>query len=107
MVAHSLTPRPSLSPSPLKAFRITAGAAKYTIFCADVERGLGSNDGTGARARRALASIFSGLWRGRTAFENDPAYSLLDSALAGRAHMASFSGFEGNPCDGTHCGPHD
>jgi hypothetical protein len=35
-----------------------------------------------------------------TAFEHEPAHSILDSALGGRAHMARFSGFEGNPYDG-------
>jgi hypothetical protein len=39
--------------------------------------------------------------------EHEPAHSILDSALAGRAHMARFSGFEGNLCDGANCGPRD
>jgi len=36
-------------------------------------------------------------WRSPcTAIEHEPAYSILDSAVAGRAHMARFFGFEGN-----------
>jgi hypothetical protein len=42
-----------------------------------------------------------------TAFEHEPAHSILDSALAGRAHMARFFGFEGIPNDGANCGPRD
>jgi hypothetical protein len=37
--------------------------------------------------------------------EHEPTHSMLDSALAGRASLARFSGFEGYRRYGPNCGP--
>ena len=42
-----------------------------------------------------------------TPSRHEPTHPILDSAVAGRSHMARFSGFDGNPYDSANCGPRD